>query len=454
MPSRAAPNLLLVIADDQRADAIGALGHPAVRTPTLDALVRGGTTFTQTRIMGSLMPAVCAPSRACLLTGRNVLRADAAPRIVAGPDYEVVLPAAAPTLPEWLRGAGYETFFTGKWHNDVPALLRSFDAGEAIFHGGMCEHTRVPVRTLAQIRRGAPTREAAGFSTELFCGAAEAFVRGRNRDRPFFACVALTSPHDPRTPPAEFRALYDPARLPLPENFLPEHPFDNGELAVRDEWLAERPLRPAAVREHLADYYGMISHHDAWLGRLLAALRDTGDADNTIVAFVSDHGLALGSHGLLGKQNLYEPSLRVPLILHGPGVPRDRRCAALAYAFDLFPTLCELAGVAPPADLDSRSLVPAFEAGARAGRTEAGALYKDGQRAITDGRWKLIVYRVAGLERVQLFDLATDPHECRDLAATPGGAAALAELTARLERWRRQLGDTWLQPLATGAVSR
>jgi len=454
MPSRAAPNLLLVVADDHRADAIGALGHPAVRTPVLDGLVRGGTAFTQARIMGSLMPAVCAPSRACLLTGRNVVRADAAPRLVAGPDYEVELPASAPTLPEWLRGAGYETFFTGKWHNDLPALLRSFGRGSAIFHGGMCDHTRVPVRDLAEIRRGEPARAAAGFSTEIFCRAAETFLRGRNRAQPFFACVALTSPHDPRTPPAEFRARYDAARLPLPENFLPEHPFDNGELAIRDERLAERPLQPAALREHLAGYYGMISHHDAWLGRVLETLRETGDAENTVVVYISDHGLALGSHGLLGKQNLYEPSLRVPFILHGPGVPRDRRCAALAYAFDLFPTLCDLAGVAPPPGLDSRSLVPAFAPGAPPVRTETGALYKDGQRAITDGRWKLIVCRVACAERVQLFDLESDPHERHDLAAAPVGAAPLARLTAQLARWRRELGDTWLQPLASEAVSR
>lgn len=436
------PNLLFIIVDDHRADAIGAFGHATVQTPVLDELVRRGTAFTRATIQGSLMPAVCAPSRACLLTGNGVFRADAAPRLDLGPAYEVRIPADACTLPERLRAAGYETFVTGKWHNDLPALLRSFEHGRAIFHGGMCDHTAVPVRDLEEIRRGAPARIGAGFSSEIFCGAAEEFVRARERERPFCAWVALTSPHDPRTPPAAYRARYDAGRIPLPENFRPDHGFDNGELDVRDERLAPRPLAPDVVRSHLADYYGMISHHDACLGRVLAALRETGQEENTLVAYVSDHGLALGSHGLLGKQNLYEPSVRVPLILAGPGVPAGRRCDGPVYAFDLYATLCALAGVPAPVGLDSRSLVPAF-AGTDPGRELLCSVYMDGQRMVTDGRWKLILYRVKGAERVQLFDLAADPGECRDRAGEAGQAGRIAALRARLERWRVEQGDRW-----------
>ncbi len=436
------PNILFVVADDHRADAIGALGHATVRTPVLDGLVRRGTAFTRATIQGSLMPAVCAPSRACLLTGNGVFRADAEPKLDRGPHYEVRLPAEACTLPERLRAAGYETFVTGKWHNDLPALLRSFEGGREIFHGGMCDHTAVPVRDLEAIRRGEPAMVGAGFSSEIFCGAAEKFVRGRARERPFFAWVALTSPHDPRTPPAEFRAHYDAARMPLPVNFSPEHGFDNGELDVRDEQLAPRPLAPDVVREHLADYYGMISHHDACIGRVLAALRETGQEENTIVVYVSDHGLALGSHGLLGKQNLYEPSVRVPLFLAGPGVPAAQRSDALIHPLDLYATLCELAGVSAPAGLDSRSLVPLL-AGRGGGRESVCSVYMDGQRMVTDGRWKLILYRVGGDERGQLFDLATDPDECRDLAGDPTNAGRIDGLRARLRAWQAENGDHW-----------
>lgn len=440
------PNILLIVADDHRADAIGALGHPVVRTPALDALAGGGIVFTRATITGSLMPAVCAPSRASLLTGQHLFRADAEPGLVRGPHFEVRIPADACTLPERFRSQGYETFFSGKWHNDLPALLRSFEHGENIFHGGMCEHTRVPVRDLEEIRRGAAPRAGHGFSTELFCGSAGEFLRHRTRTRPFFACVALTSPHDPRTPPPEFRALYRPEALPLPANFLPAHPFDNGELDIRDERLAPRPLMPAVVREQLADYYGMISHHDAWIGRLLAALRETGEAERTIVAYISDHGLALGSHGLLGKQNLYEHSVRVPFILHGAGIPQGLRSDALVHSLDLYATLCDLAGLTPPAGLESRSLVPAFQPGGRPLRDALCAAYMDCQRMVTDGRWKLIVYRVGGAERLQLFDLEHDPHEQRDRAGAPDAATrrTIKRLTARLGHWQACTGDRWM----------
>jgi arylsulfatase A-like enzyme len=437
------PNILFVIVDDHRADAIAALGHSAVLTPVLDGLVASGVAFTQARIMGALMPAVCAPSRACLLTGRTIFRADAAPALARGPDFEVRLPADATTLPECFRAAGYETFLTGKWHNDEDALLRSFEFGRNIFKGGMCIHTGVPVHDLAAFRAGSPAQTATGFSTEIFCGTAEKFIRERECSRPFFACLALTSPHDPRTPPPEYRALYDPAKLPLPENFLPDHPFDNGELAVRDERLAPKPLVPAALREELANYYGMISHHDAWIGRVLAALRETGQADNTLVVYVSDHGLALGSHGLLGKQNLYEHSIRVPLILSGPGVPHGEQRATPVYSLDLYATLCELAGVAAPAGLESRSLVPAMVSAAVKGREILCSAYMDLQRMATDGRWKLILYHVEGTERAQLFDLANDPHELRDLAGTPAQAGHIARLREQLARWQQQAGDYW-----------
>lgn len=450
-PGSPRPNILLVIADDHRADAVGAFGHPVVRTPTLDALARAGTSFRRATIMGGLMPAVCAPSRASVLTGRNVFRADARPALERGPHFEVGIPADACTLPERFRAAGYETFFTGKWHNDPAALLRSFESGRNIFHGGMCDHTAVPVRDLEEIRRGRPAETGTGFSTELFCGAAEAFLRSRGRGRPFFACVALTSPHDPRTPPAEYRAWYDAATLPLPGNFAPAHGFDNGELTVRDELLVSRPLRPAVVRHHLADYYGMISHHDAWVGRVLAALADTGQAENTLVAYLSDHGLALGSHGLFGKQNLYEPSVRVPFLLRGPGVPAGRRCDALVYSLDLYATLCDLAGVEAPGGLESRSLRPLLAGETSAGRDHLCSVYMDCQRMVTDGRWKLIVYRVNGLERNQLFDLQQDPDECHDLAMNPVHRPRIAALRARLRAWQETNGDRWM-PLAAVAA--
>jgi len=159
---------------------------------------------------------------------------------------------------------------------------------------------------------------------------------------------------------------------------------------------------------------------------------------------------ASSADGLLGKQNLYEHSVRVPFILRGPGVPRGERRDTLAYSLDLYATLCELTGVPAPAGLDSRSLVPAFRSEAPAVRDEVFAVYMDCQRMVTDGRWKRIVYYVEGAERVQLFDLASDPHELHNLADDPASGGHLGRLAARLAQWQEDEGDTWMR--ATLAV--
>lgn len=438
------PNVLVIVADDHQYDAVGALGHPTVRTPALDDLVAKGTTFTNAHYMGGLTPAVCSPSRACLLSGMYVFRAAEKWKLTDSADF-VRLAPTQPTLPEIFRRAGYETFVAGKWHNDIASLLRSFEGGSRIFHGGMCDHTRVPVRELADFTAGAPPSVIEGFSSDLFCQAIEQFARSRSRDRPFFAWLALTSPHDPRTPPDNFAGMYDPARMTLPPNFKPAHPFDNGALMERDEQLATRPLQSAELGRHLASYYGMISHHDAQLGRLMNTLRATRDADNTIVVYLSDHGLALGRHGLLGKQNLYEHSVRVPMIMAGPGIPASRRCGDLVQSLDLFRTLCSLAGVPVQDEVDSRDLQPLLSDHGSLVRDSLFAIYKDVQRMVNDGRWKLIVYHIAGRRRLQLFDLRADPDELHDLSGDPAQAATIARLQSRLRLWQTQTGDPWVQ---------
>jgi arylsulfatase A-like enzyme len=188
---------------------------------------------------------------------------------------------------------------------------------------------------------------------------------------------------------------------------------------------------------------------DARVGMLLEALEDAGRAEDTIVVFTSDQGLAIGSHGLLGKQNLYEHSVRAPLILRGPGLPRGRS-DALVYLFDLVPTLCELLGIAPPADVDGRSLVPVLRGEVPAVRDSIFLAYKDVQRAVTDGRWKLIRYPQA--DRTQLFDLEVDPHEVNDRSGDPDEARRIEDLTARLRAWQEELGDT--APLRVGGPAR
>ena len=254
--------------------------------------------------------------------------------------------------------------------------------------------------------------------------------------------VAFLAPHDPRIMPKRFLAMYDPEQVELPPNFMANHPFDNGELNIRDELLAEAPRQASEIRSHIAEYYAMITHLDDEMGRVLAALDARGLTDNTIIVFAGDNGLAVGQHGLMGKQNLYDHSVRVPLILAGPGIPEGDRTAALCYLLDLFPTLCDLTGLPTPESVEGRSLAPVIEDPTRAGRELLHFAYKGYQRAVRKDDLKLIEYHVNGHRRRQLFDLTDDPLEMNDLSARPDQAERLADLRAELDRWRTELGDT------------
>ena len=442
------PNILFMIADDHRYQTVHSNGDPVVQTPVLDALARRGVSFQGTYIHGGCSPAVCVPSRAAVNTGVSPFRA----HVPTGSDESVprhskvkagrIRPDLA-LMGETFRQAGYATFATGKWHNDRDSFHRSFADARNVFFGGMCDHDKVPVQDYDPAGGYGAEREhiASGDSSVLFADSAIAFLQSRREtDPPFLLYTAFTAPHDPRTPPPEYRAMYDPAALPLPPNFAPRHPFDNGELEIRDELLAAFPREPAEVRRHLAEYYGMVSHLDHQVGRMLAALEKSGQADNTIVVYVADHGIGLGQHGLLGKQNLYDHSIRVPMIMAGPGVPADRRPEALVYSHDLFPTLCELTGVGVPATVESRSLRPVWS-GESPGRESMFTAYQDLQRMVRRGEWKLIEYTVPGRPlRRQLFDVANDPWETRDLVNDPAHTARVAAMAAELEQARVHFG--------------
>lgn len=441
------PSILFMIADDHRFDAIRAHGDRVVQTPVLDGLVESGVSFGRAHTMGGLVGAVCVPSRAALLTGANAFRASAS-RVAGDNAGAMVLNPTLATLPATLRRAGYRTHAIGKWHNDKASFAAGFAGGGRLFFGGMSDHRRVPIHDFdpAGAYPEAASRVADGFSTEIFADAAVRFLGEYRGADPFFLYLAFTAPHDPRTPPAPFADRYEPDRIPLPPNVLPEHPFDNGMLRGRDERLAPWPRTPDLVRRHLADYYGMIGHLDAQVGRVFDALAASGRAEETIVVYTADHGLAVGQHGLLGKQNLYEHSVRIPMILSGPGLPAGRRVAALAYLADLFPTLCDLTGTPVPDTVESESLLPLVTGTRERIRDRVFGVCLNLQRMVSDGDWKLIRYyrseeRSEGTDRLQLFHLAEDPSETRDLAADPDQRPRLRQLAAELTAWQRQVGD-------------
>jgi arylsulfatase A-like enzyme len=428
-PAAEHPNLLFLFSDDQRYDTIAALGNEHIKTPNLDRLVDRGFVFRNTYCQGSMSGAVCYPSRAMVNSGRSLWRA---PGNLQG----------VPTWPEVLRKRDYATFGTGKWHNGSASYARGFTHGGAIFFGGMSDHWKVPIHDFdpSGAYRKQDRRFGEKFSSELFADAAIDFLENRPREKPFYMYVSFTAPHDPRTPPGKYKEMYDPEKLPLPKNFLPVHPFDNGEMRIRDEMLAPFPRTPEVVRRHIADYYGMISHMDAQIGRILQKLRASGAAENTIIIFASDHGLSVGRHGLLGKQNLYEHAMRPPLVFTGPGIEKGQS-EALVYLFDLFPTACDLLSVPIPAGVEGKSLVPIIRGRAEKVRDWVLGAYKHEQRMVREPRWKLIEYNVGGKKTRQLFDLENDPWEMNNLVEEPAAQGHLSRLERLLTEGRRKFDD-------------
>ncbi|MBT3295382.1 MAG: sulfatase-like hydrolase/transferase [Verrucomicrobia bacterium] len=444
------PNIVFFFTDDQRFDTIGALGNSAIQTPNIDQLVARGTAFTHAHIPSGTSGAVCMPSRAMLHSGRSLFHIDRQGQQI---------PEAHTTLGEALQGNGYRTFGTGKWHNGRPAFNRSFSDGDEIMFGGMADHWNVPVyhydpsgaySTQLPICKDAFTtkevkqREADHInsgvhSSEMVCSAGIDFIQQQNGEQPFFAYISFLAPHDPRVMPERFHGMYDPADIELPPNFAGGHPFDNGGLHIRDEELAAFPRTPEETREHIADYYAMITHLDHELGRVVQTLEEQELLDNTIIVFAGDNGLAVGQHGLFGKQNCYEHSVRVPLIFAGPGVPEGKRTDAYAYLYDIFPTLCGLTETPVPESVEGKDLIPCMQSDAPLRDTLYFA-YCDCQRAVKDRHCKLIEYAVEGRDRqTQLFDLIDDPWELTNLAAHPDYADTITELRKELIRLR----DAW-----------
>jgi arylsulfatase A-like enzyme len=343
------------------------------------------------------------------------------------------------TLPDLLADNGYATFITGKWHNAREVLLRAFESGNAVFHGGMGSHFETP---MFDIHAGKPVndRVETKFDAEVIADAAARFIGNRPDDRPFFAFVSFLTPHDPRKVPNEYHRMYDPSKLPLPPNFAPEHPFDNGDLKTRDELLAEFPRSEAEVRQHIADYYAATTATDAAVGRVLDALEQNQLSNETIVVFAGDNGLAVGQHGLMGKQSLYEHSIRVPLIMRGPGIPRGKRLSTLCLLSDVYPTIASLAGMPVPSGVDSLSLLPALHGETEDVRQATFHVYRDLQRAVRTRDAKLIEYTVEGNRFSQVFDLHNDPLETCNLADDPEHASLVADLRQKLKRLADQYG--------------
>jgi arylsulfatase A-like enzyme len=405
----AKPNILFLFTDDQRADCLGALGHPVVKTPQIDTLVKRGFVFDNAFCLGSNSPAVCSPSRNMLLSGRAYFRWKG----------QQLAPADGPNLPVSMKAAGYETYHLGKKGNTATAIQATF------------EHNHYLANDDAERRSGNPGAECAD-------GAIKFLNTERDKTRPFFMYLAFGNPHDPKVATPEYLSLYQRDQIPLPKNYAPQHPFRNGSETIRDELLAPWPRTEEVIRQHLHEYYAVMSCLDANIGRVLVTLREQGLEQDTIIVYSSDHGLALGSHGLMGKQNVYDDGYRAPLIFAGPGIPQGRS-AAQCYLMDIFPTICDLAGATLPAGLDAQSLLPVISGKKQQHREALFLSYQDSQKALRLPDWKLIRYPL--VDQTQLFDLLADPHETRNLAAEPAQRKRVQDMLLQLAKLQKEFGD-------------
>lgn len=467
---REKPNFLLIITDDQTFESVGCLNSREVKTPNIDRLVRSGTTFTHAFNQGSWTGAVSVASRTMLITGQHVVNAQYNSSYIV--NWARTVPPEESTrvklLGEVMQEAGYETFITGKWHNTDEPLLKSFQVGDAVaegFYETLDEeenkefaygrpngsswtpwNEKLKGHWSPRVRDILPTREGPTVgsrytveqhTSELFADRAIRYIN-REHGSPFFMYVSFNAPHDPRQSPKKYVDMYPEEEIVIPPNYLPDHPFKIGIDGERDELLAPYPRTPEAVRLHRREYYAIISHFDHELGRILDALEASGQAENTVIIFTSDHGLAVGMHGLMGKQNLYDHSMRIPLIFAGPGIRAGRQIDALVYMQSIFATTCDLAGIPVPESVDYTSLAPLLR-GKKGGEQYIFGSFRNIHRMVRSDRYKLILYPQA--RQAQLFDLRKDPYETANLIHSPAHRKVAASLFQALLKEQERFGD-------------
>jgi choline-sulfatase len=439
------PNVLFIFADDMTHAAVGALGHPEVKTPNLDKLFASGTTFTHAYNPGGWNGAICVASRNMLMTGRRLWFAKK-----EEPQLKKEVVPAGKTWPQIMKKAGYTTYMTGKWH------VRA-DAGSMFDHVGDVRPgmpNQVKEGYLRPVK-GQPDKwdpadpKHGGFWkggkhwSEVEADTAVKFLAQAKKDtKPFFFYLSFNAPHDPRQAPQKYLDMYPAEKVGVPANFLPEYPHNKVMKAphgLRDEKLIPMPRTPYAVQVNRREYFAIITHLDAQIGRVLDALDANGQRENTLIVFTADHGLSVGRHGLVGKQNMYDHSIRVPYVISGLDIEKGKKITSPIYLQDSIPTILEMTNVGVPKHIQFDSFVPVLE-GKSKGHTQIYSAYVDSQRAFTKDGYKLILY--PGGKIARLFNLKKDPLESVDLLENGKGKKKAKELLAALKAEAKEWGDT------------
>ena len=416
----ARPNILFIIADDQSPFDLQLYNPRAtLETPNIDRLAAEGMVFDGAYHMGAWSGAVCTPSRHMIMSGRTVWHIpdrSRAPRNSNANNPQRVPPDLAnSTMAAIFNRAGYRTMRTCKNGN-------SYEAANKLF----------TVRHDATKRGGTAESGCAWHAEQVLNYLGD---RESNKEtEPFLIYFGFSHPHDTRDGTPELLAKYgavnhkdkknvppaNPRLPPLPINYLPKHPFPHGHPDLRDEVAVSgvwEKRDERTMRNELGRQFACGENIDIQIGRVLEKLQAMGELDNTYIFYTADHGMAIGRHGLQGKQNLYEHTWRVPMIVKGPGISPGTRAVGNIYLLDVLGTLCDLAGIEPPSTVESRSFRPVLEGKQATMRDELYGVYsggtKPGMRCVRKGDWKLIKYDVleSTVRKTQLFNLKENPHE-------------------------------------------
>ncbi|HUH46430.1 MAG TPA: sulfatase-like hydrolase/transferase [Arenibacter sp.] len=466
------PNIVFLFADDQTFESIRALGFDEVHTPNLDRLVNGGTSFTHAYNMGGWNGAICVASRAMIISGSYLWNAQEKSALWAKGDST----ALNQTWSRLLQKQGYDTYMTGKWHVEAPADVIFKETRN--IRPGMPGDRRDELAAAQKkwkeesgdmkdwnnympLGYGRPTGpddiawsptdtlqggfwEGGKHWSEIVRDDALSFIeKAKSGDTPFFMYLAFNATHDPRQAPQRFLDMYPLEDIKVPENFLPEYPWKDdigNPPGLRDEALGPFPRTEYAVKVHRREYYALLSHMDELIGTVLDALEASGKMDNTYIFFGADHGLAVGHHGLIGKQSMFDHSVRIPMMVVGPDIPKGKILDQDVYLQDIMATSLNLAGVGKPDYVQFNSFMDII----RGERKEShyngvyGA-YIDVQRMIRKNGFKLLVY--PEIEKVLLFDLENDPSEMNDVADDPAYSEKVKTLFADLMDLQKTMDD-------------
>jgi choline-sulfatase len=461
------PNILFILVDDQSPLDLKCYNPQSpLETPNIDRLAREGMVFEGAYHMGSFSGAVCTPSRHMIMSGRSLWHLPIAPQAMqkglCPPNVE------QQTIPAVFNRAGYATMRTCKQGN-------SYEAANKLF----------TVRHDATKRGGTPETGSAWHGDKVMEYLTER--ESAKIAQPFLIYYGFSHPHDERDGTPELLAKYGavnhtdkdspppahPRQPALPSNYLPAHPFHHGHPGLRDEVAVSGVWErrdERTIRNELGREFACSENIDIQIGRVLKKLEVMGELDNTYIVYTADHGMAIGRHGLQGKQNLYQHTWRVPFIVSGPGIKAGSRVEGNIYLLDTLATLCDLAGITVPETNEGISFKPVLTGQQQTMRDIMHGAYnggtKPGMRTVKQGDWKLIKYDVMGgsVRETQLFNLKDNPDEFLtdhqapevialsgsrpekhqvNLATDPQYAAKLAEMESLLLAEMRRLNDPW-----------